>query len=625
MHCWVSPSSVMPDIAPASGHAARPALAAGQLSEFWKSRRVTLMKASAAALLLLLYMLVWWNRYTGLSDGVFLMHAQQVLAGRVPYRDFYLPIPPLTVLKTAAIVKLSGASIVAPRAVALAERAMLAAALFCWLDFVFPSSYALLSTLASMVVFCGDYADQLNSYHHDSVFLASAAGICAGWLVRDRTTHPQVAAALCGLFCGLTCMTKQTTGAGITAALFVVIFLCSEHKSRSWAWIPAFCIGWALPVLAIGVWLHSAGALGAAVQAVLGKGTTSKGPLANVLVRPLRAPLVEGINTEPFVAAALLLAAVWLLQSHNGRHKITVQAFACVSVAVALGTLSRHLLLNIEPFTTYLGLLGTFAISLYYFTKRLRNPLTKREKQVWILSTTSFAIAYMLSLSWAAYQPMAVPSLAFVICFALSRKGQTRMERWLHLGFTAGTVTIIAAAVMLKIASPYGWVSWFEPPVTQATAVPDLKELGGLRLSPGTIRTLDESVSAIQSACGPTEPLFAYPYLPLLHVLSHRPPATFSYLPWFDVTPDYVAEQDARHLAERPPCAIAFFKISESDADLSERIFRGGQGSGQRRLVLAMENLARTYHVLMAQSFANGASLTIYGRLSGEPSSTAIP
>jgi len=119
-------------------------------------------------------MLVWWNRFSGLSDAAFLMYGQQVLAGRIPYRDFHLPIPPLTVLKTAALIKVFGGFVIVPRILAMFERACLAAALFCWLASSFRLRDALLGTMVSMIVFCGDLADQLSSYHHDSVFLAVA-------------------------------------------------------------------------------------------------------------------------------------------------------------------------------------------------------------------------------------------------------------------------------------------------------------------------------------------------------------------------------------------------------------------------------------------------------------------
>jgi len=576
----------------------------------WKSK--TWPGACVASILVLAYMLIWWNRFTGLSDGLFLMHAQQVLAGRIPYRDFYLPIPPLTVLKTALVVKLFGSTLMAPRLIGMLERTCLAGALFLWLNFLFHRNIAFLATVASMIVFCGDLADPLCSYHHDSVYLSVAAGLLASLLIRETCGWPLPSAGLCGFFCGLTFVTKQTTGTGITLTLFTLIVLCYSGRSKLVLIAGLFTAGWLLPVVAVGSWLASNAALASAVQIIFGKGTTSKGPLLSVLSRPLAAPIAGGMYAEPCIAAILLLLAAWLL-TRSGRYAKPLAAACAIVAAVATG---RHFFPNIEPLATYLGLFGSLAISAYYLVERLRGPLDAQQKQNWILSGTSFTVSYMLSLSWAAYQPMAIPSLAFLLCFASARVG-SRVRQ----GITASAVMLAIVAMLLKVSFPYQWVSWTEPEIFQATLVSSLPELRGMRLSPIALEITKQATSAIDSACAPGERLFAYPYLPLLHVLSHRPPATYSYLPWFDVTPDYVAEADAERLVEQPPCAIAYLALPSETIDTSEKLFRGKADSGQRKLVLAVTSLARKYTVLLDRELPGGARFTIYGR---EPRETSL-
>jgi len=150
--------------------------------------------------------------------------------------------------------------------------------------------------------------------------------------------------------------------------------------------------------------------------------------------------------------------------------------------------------------------------------------------------------------------------------------------------------------------------------VWTATAVPHLPELRGMRLSPSTLDVVETASQAIQGYCAPGEPLFAYPYLPLLHILSHRPPATFSYLPWYDITPDYVAERDARSLLSRPPCAIAYLDLPLGTTAQNERVFRDRDGSGQRELVRVVAALAGSYRVLFRRELPGGLTLTVYGR-----------
>lgn len=594
------------------------------------NRRTLVMGACAAALAVLAYILLWWNRFTGLSDGLFVMHAQQVLAGRVPYRDFYLPIPPLTVLKTAVLVKIFGPVMVIPRFLAVMERACLSAALFCWLASAFRLRDALLGSVVSMIVFCGDFADQLCSYHYDSVLFAVSAGICATWLLGESTARRRLAALCCGLSCGLAFMTKQTTGAGVTLALLALILLCYEPgpaQASRFSIAGAFWLGWAFPVGAIAGWLYRAGALSVAVETVLGKGTASKGPLGVVLARPIRGPLLDGVCTEAWLAALLTFVAGWLVLRDSGARPRIPPAVSNLLILVCLGPatclLFVQFFVNIQPFGMFLGLFASFAVSACLLVKRCAGPLDTAGKRLWVFSATSFAVAYMLSLSWAAYQPMAVPAIAFLICFALARADKTRLRSALRPAITAAAVLLAVAAAAMKLALPYGWVSWQEPPVWTATAVPHLPELRGMRLSPSTLDVVEAASQAIQNYCGPGEPLFAYPYLPLLHILSHRPPATFSYLPWYDITPDYVAEQDARSLLSQPPCAIAYLDLPLGTTAQNERVFRNRAGSGQRELVRVMAALAKSYRVLYRGSPPGGLPLTVYGRPSAASSAAA--
>ena len=43
----------------------------------------------------LLFLLPWWNRYLGITnEGWYQFFGKQILQGRVPYRDFYMFVPP---------------------------------------------------------------------------------------------------------------------------------------------------------------------------------------------------------------------------------------------------------------------------------------------------------------------------------------------------------------------------------------------------------------------------------------------------------------------------------------------------------------------------------------------------
>ena len=78
-------------------------------------------------MLVLVFMLPWWNRFLAVrtGHGVFLA-AQSFELGKVPYRDYFMPVPPLQFLKSYWVLQAFGWSLTTPLVWALFERCLLA-------------------------------------------------------------------------------------------------------------------------------------------------------------------------------------------------------------------------------------------------------------------------------------------------------------------------------------------------------------------------------------------------------------------------------------------------------------------------------------------------------------------
>src|SRR5947209_18590134 len=60
----------------------------------------------------LAHLLTFWNRFLGAPvTGMFYEFAMLLRRGLVPYRDFYIVVPPLYVFKTAAMIAIFGPGI----------------------------------------------------------------------------------------------------------------------------------------------------------------------------------------------------------------------------------------------------------------------------------------------------------------------------------------------------------------------------------------------------------------------------------------------------------------------------------------------------------------------------------
>ena len=78
--------------------------------------------------------LPWWNRYIAVTnDAWHYFYGQQILAGKVPYKDFYLFIPPLYALKNLSLIALFGNHLIVPHLAAIAEMMVLAVVLIAWI------------------------------------------------------------------------------------------------------------------------------------------------------------------------------------------------------------------------------------------------------------------------------------------------------------------------------------------------------------------------------------------------------------------------------------------------------------------------------------------------------------
>src|SRR5919108_610195 len=202
------------------------------------------------------FLLLYWNRFlAGTVGGAFYYFAEQLLNGKVPYRDFFFVAPPLHGIKVAVLLQLFGHTIVATRVEAVIERISLAILLYLWIvRFARPAS-AFFGSLVAMVLFMGDWADPVSSYHHDAVFWAVAAGAITSL---DLESPSRLKALLSGVAAGACFLTKQTVGLGITLAVPMIVVLTAARRhaiKNGITFVLHFAIGWAVPVVITWGWL----------------------------------------------------------------------------------------------------------------------------------------------------------------------------------------------------------------------------------------------------------------------------------------------------------------------------------------------------------------------------------
>jgi len=568
--------------------------------------------------LVALFVAPWWNRYFGGTlEGYFLHFGEEIARGRIPYRDFYLHVPPLLPLEGALLERWADHPLIAARALGALERILLAALLFAWLRQAFRRETAFAAVLlATALGSCND-TEVLLLYNHQSILLAVVAGLLATLdLDRTRPRAPTLLAS--GAAAGLALMCKQTTGLGVVLALGgglgAALFVLRGARSAARA-ICLWAAGLAAALLPFVVWLGANGALRAFFQQVFGDGPANKGPLVELALRVLESPW-----TIPAYRVPVLLAAIGVLLMVRplrrglrqrpprpgpgldvGPPPLALLGVACASTLV-LGAASARfvevglgwLRLPVRA-AALVGFWGSVVILLLALrTARVHLP-TPRVARLGLMAGASCALAYMLSLSWAVQPAMALPGFALTAALVVEGMQPERLPFGLDVAlpraFVAACALVLLVTAWNRQIDAFDFAGWREPPIFAPRAASAPAGLEGFRVSRETAAFVERVVDLVRAETREGERVLAFSQIPFVNLLAGRERATFAALHWYDVTPDRVCRADLVRLQQDPPAAIVLWPMTEEEIALHERAFRGGRPSGQRELWAGLRKL----------------------------------
>jgi len=558
------------------------------------------------------FLSLWWNRAIGLTlDGYFLVFGSKIATGHVPYRDFFLYVPPLEPLLNALLYSAFGAALIAPRLLGIVLRLALAGLLFVWMRDVARSSVATLAVITGVVLASGNTTEILLLYNMDSILWA----VLAGWSLSRALSKERGVfgwAAVGGVGAALCLWTKQTTGLVFLSALLgVLLFVWSCHRGESrWRrlWL-GLSLGFGIPTAAMVTWLFSTHALGLAIQDTLLLGPEMKG---SVLAEVPRFVTNSFRDLHFAVPAALgLLGAVVAASTTRLRLKTvdaspdrsrlvwwTAATLAALAVGVLLAWSCGTRLIGLarlpQRALTYMGVVFAAALAVRLMWLAWRRGLTGSQRSVLLMTTVSLSVAFALSLSWGFNEPIVIPGGVLALAMLLESTFGTSSSSPRRRGaVVVGCWVCLAMATWARLAIPYDFAGWQEPSVLAARGRSEIEALNGFRLSASTAQAIDIANGAVQRWTRPNDGLVTFPDIPIFHLMSGRPSAMFASVQWFDVCPDRVLLGDLGRLEKNPPAAILELVLTEEDITAHEVAFRGGRPSALRRMWGALHRLER--------------------------------
>lgn len=557
-----------------------------------------------------IYFLIYFNRFAGLrsGDGEF-SGGIAFLAGRLPYRDYYTAGPPLNQIKSALELAIFGKTLLVARLAAVAERLVIAALLYAWLRRIFSSWASAIAVLVTIIVSAGDHTDPLASYNHDAILFAILCGFLASLsLEAKRTRQVLLLAALAGVAASLSSLTKQTVGLGSTVAVLIlgaVALFQMRGTRRAIGWALAYLAGFAVPVLALGIYLHRLGLLRACLTMLFVSGPSAKASAPHAFLT--RAFSVAADNPAWVVPALIALVlsarAIWRSVTNARKSKehpplrwpyLWLVVFAVIGLAVAVDLTALPSLNDFSKCSVYYVLLAGSALGAAAIGYGLKtHRVDARLWQIVLFAGIGWSVAVTLSLSWPAFEAMTLPGLALLLAAALEgSKGWGR--RFLFLVLTA----MVFLAVREKLDLPFSFDHQDEPAVRFATQPSAEPMLHGMRLPPETVRLLDETAATMRAKAGAGDTVFTYPEMGLLYVLSGKNPPTWSGSHNIDVVPDSFAREEADRVLRARPAVLLYARPTEAQLRLEETVWRNGKRSGQRDFVAVLDTLAAEYQLV---------------------------
>jgi hypothetical protein len=566
----------------------------------------------------MLFVLPWWNRYLGITnEGWYQFFGKQILQGRIPYRDFYLFVPPGQSLIMAALTSIFGDRVVVPELFGFAGALVLTLTLYLWMIRLFPVFWATLATVCTVAICFRSTSEPLSGLQLDCSLFPLLALAAASFALDRNAGFGSL--LLTGLLAGAAFVTKQTAGVA-TLSLGIILPALIAARSHARAGLRAvtfFAIGWGIPVFLTSAWLAINGAFGDFLDDVFLQGPSSKGSLASLLERQVHGIL--GSRYQQISAAVALVVVLFggvLFHFVNAdrenrglskrREAFAILGFGAIAAALtiyaqhwpsALPSRLRRLDFFLGNLPIYIGEFGSFALLTVYGWQFFHRKLSGHEEQLLLAAGASFVYAFLFSFSWPAAKIMLVPAFPFVAAFGLSRLPSGKFTSLARI--SAALLVFICVAIMAgsKMRVPYYWADWREGDALRASIALDFPELRGIQVTPETAAFLRRLVGDIQQYSRPSDPIAEFPTMPILYTLAHRTPMTFAYIHYIDVTPDYIYRADAMRLEHDPPAVIAFLSRSEAELREGEINFRDGRRSGERDLWETIKALSCNYKV----------------------------
>ncbi len=550
-----------------------------------------------------LYNLTFFRSYVPLTEGWFSSYAWWLNEGHPIYSGFHFFLTPLYPVLLAIFTRIFGYEFIYLRILGIAIICIFSLGIFKVFSLYFSKRISLFAAIATTFYY------QSGGAHltYDFIQVMSAFRIwCLYFLIRSlgETSHhvksyfsPSSGFMIAGILSALAFLTKQSNGTVLFGSDLVLICLGfllyrRENPLKPLMWYLggfSLIVGICLIVIA---WKSSIpyfirDAFQAAAQA---KGTS------------LKLILFRGLRTLLFNSMTPIFLGWWLVYCGScgyivmeGMKSRFPSLYNKLHPALSIPLPSPTLIVlsfiaviffpNIIPMPVLINHHGLMIIC-FFVSALAAIPIQSNSKnQITLFLIALGSLAFMAGTGTSAGVSEAGAFLGFGLTICLLMY----LSSWFYIGQAVTIIFVFIASlqfVELKLKRPYSWWNIEVPDLRKGHYIQSQEPLlKGLRVDSETEKIISQITRIIRTHTQQNDIIVGFPNIPIFNILTGRPFLDRAIVHWFDFLPDSLALEEAQSILTLKPKVFIYYDTGDAVWTRHESLFRGGQPSGQRKIL----------------------------------------
>ncbi len=567
-------------------------------------------------------MLFFFNKSIVNYDGWYNLYANDILNGRLPYKDFHFLMPPIFLYVWTVLQKIFGDYVIVSHVASMACKTILLASIYHTFTRFYNVKISFLSTVVALATMITHVFDNCTFSYNEFVTLIVVILInfilsFAEYIYKGKIKYKYV--TLISVFCTILFFTKQTHGVIVPFASLVILtsILYKKISIKDFFKLVLVYILTSifttyiifLPISAVTPVEYINNVFAAA---------SAKGSLGDIFRVPLNI-VARYDYLWPLLTFSIVAFFIYIIKKYDicefipGNNKtknrflpsnlvlIFIFLIAIILSYVSILNFSKIYMLsgivkNVYHITNQICCICEFIvlfISIFYYVTALikKDDLLSAKKL--ILFGIFFASAFAATLSNA--EPY-VTYYMLGLCVATLLNYKFKYSQFVNLVVLFITFIFLGLSLFSKISCPVIFHGWQGLNITTERKISKLNFLKGMKLSKNEVTMYEDIYDTLNKYLSKEDRIFAFINNQLFYrLLDRKPFYNDHYSLYWDVCSESCASDiyekfNVDILSQLPP-AIIYFQYPDGSIVFHEILFRSGKNdNSQRKIDIKIKN-----------------------------------